>query len=123
MRSLAELGILGSRCRMQGWLRRNGRDSDLSGHDLESCGSQPRQRQLMPERLEHLGLDAAYVKLFHASTYQELQRVCASCGAWRRCSQDLARGDVQVGMGSYCMNAPTIDVLLVGRPPWDSSYS
>lgn len=124
MRSLADLGILfGSRCRMQGWLRRNVSNSELSGHDLEalSGGPHPGQPQLMPERLERLGIDPAYVKLFHTSTYQDLQRVCASCKDWRRCTRDLARGDVQSGMESYCLNAPCIDALLVERPPWEES--
>jgi hypothetical protein len=92
----------------------------LTRHD-EALGSyrNPETGELMPQRLERLGLDSAYVKLFHNSTYQELQRICASCKAWQRCTRDLARGDVQSGMANYCLNTPTIDALLLGRPPWE----
>ena len=79
--------------------------------------------ELMPRRLQQLGLDPEYVKVCCACTYQDLERVCASCKTWRRCARDLAKGDVQSGMGSYCLNAPTIDAWLLGRPPWDPQYS
>lgn len=125
MRSPVGLGAFGLRCRLQNWFRsgafrRNRRHVGLIGRDLEVLisGSQPGRCELMPERL---GLDPAFVKLFHTSTYQDLQRVCASCKAWRRCARDLARGAVQSGMESYCLNAPGIDALLVGRPPWEES--
>jgi hypothetical protein len=81
----------------------------------------PGPNELMPLRLERLGLDSAYVKLFYTSTFQDLQRICASCRAWQLCGRDLAAGDVQSGMESYCLNAPTIDALLLERPPWASS--
>jgi Family of unknown function (DUF6455) len=37
------------------------------------------------------------------------------CTAWRRCARDLANGDVQAGMDSYCLCSPSIDALTVGR--------
>jgi hypothetical protein len=58
----------------------------------------------------------AETALARTATYQDLQRVCASCKAWRRCARDLANGDVETGMRSYCLNAPTIDALVVDRP-------
>jgi hypothetical protein len=64
-----------------------------------------------------LGLDPGYVKMARTSAYRDLERVCASCKAWRRCARDLARGDVQAGMRTYCLNAPTLDALLIERPP------
>jgi hypothetical protein len=73
--------------------------------------------ELMPQRLAQLGLDPAYVKLARTATYQDLQRVCAACKAWRRCARDLSNGDVQVGMDSYCLNSGTIDALTVDRLP------
>jgi hypothetical protein len=76
----------------------------------------PGPNELMPQRLEQLGLDARTSKSFYMSTY----RVCsgyASCKAWRLCARPC-QGDVQVGMGSYCLNTLTIDALLVDRPPW-----
>ena len=124
MRSPVDLGVFKLRCQLQKWFRngafRRRRDVGPIAQDLQALTSGPYggQRELMPERLERLGLDPAYIKLFHTSTYQDLQRVCASCKDWRRCTRDLARGDVQSGMENYCLNAPCIDALLVGRPPW-----
>jgi hypothetical protein len=31
------------------------------------------------------------------------------------CARDLANGDVQAGMGGYCLNAPAIDALTVDQ--------
>ena len=100
-------------------LSRTMRDIGLSSGDLRvlQC-NQPGPSALMPRRLERLGLDTGYVKLFHRSKYQDLQRVCASCKAWRLCARDLASGDVQSGMGSYCLNALTIEALLLEPLPW-----
>ena len=69
--------------------------------------------ELIPWRLQQLGLDPGYVKVCRTSTYQDLERVCASCKSRRLCARDLARGDVESGMRSYCPNAPTIDALVV----------
>ena len=141
-RSIVDLGLSRLRYRVQSWLRNRKaraelygyadselgpilRDVGLTRHDLEALTScrHAGPSNLMPRRLERLGLDPAYVRLFHTSTYRDLERVCASCKAWRRCARDLARQDVQSGMGSYCLNAATIDALRFGRPPWDPSYS
>jgi len=69
--------------------------------------------ELMPWRLQQLGLDPGYMKACRTSTYQELERVCASCKSRLLCARDLARGDVEPGMQSYCPDAPTIDALVV----------
>ena len=98
-------------------LHRIAQDIGLSVRDLSSLTcSHPGPSELMPQRLAWLRLDPAYVKLARTATYQDLQRVCASCKAWRRCARDLANGDVEAGMRSYCLNAPTIDALVVDRP-------
>jgi hypothetical protein len=77
----------------------------------ELCGCA--DAALMPWRLQQLGLDPGYVKVCHTSTYQHLERVCASCKCRRLCARDLARGDVESGMQSYCPDAATIDALVV----------
>ena len=71
--------------------------------------------ELMPWRLQQLGFDPGYVKVCRTSTYQHLERACASCKSRRLCARDLADGDVESGMRSYCPNAPTIDALVVNR--------
>jgi hypothetical protein len=82
---------------------------------IPSC-SHPGPSELMPQRLQLLGLDPAYVQVDRTATYRDLERVCALCKAWRRCARDLAKDDVQVGMSSYCLNAFTIDTLTVDWP-------
>lgn len=98
-------------------LSRIAQDAGLSHTDLRSLScSHPGPSELMPWRLQRLGLDPAYVKVARTATYRDLERVCGACKAWRRCARDLAKGDVQVGMRGYCLNALTIDTLTVDRP-------
>jgi len=98
-------------------LDRLAQDVGLSPTDLRSLScSHPGPSDLMPRRLQQLGLDPAYVKFARTATYRDLERVCATCKASRRCARDLANGDAQAGMRGYCLNAPTIDALTVDRP-------
>jgi hypothetical protein len=62
------------------------------------------------------GIEPTYVKVAETATYQDLERVCSACKAWRRCACNLAKRDVQAGMRSYGLNAFTIDMLTVDRP-------
>ena len=97
-------------------LHRIAQDVGLSKRDLRSLAcSHPGPSELMPKRLQELRLDPAYVKYARTATYRDMERVCGTCKAWRRCARDLAKGDVQAGMRSYCLNAPTIDALTVDR--------
>ena len=97
-------------------LHRIAQDVGLSDRDLRSLTcSRPGPSELMPKRLQELGLDPAFVKYARRATYRDMERVCSTCKAWRRCERDLAKGDVQAGMGSYCLNAPTIDALTIDR--------
>ena len=70
----------------------------------------------MPVRLRALGIDPVFVKYARTATYRDLERVCATCKSSRQCARDLASGDVQAGMDSYCLNAPTINSLIVDWP-------
>ena len=97
-------------------LHRIAQDVGLSERDLRSLAcSHPGPSELMPRRLQELRLDPAFVKYARTATYRDMERVCGTCKAWRRCARDLAKGDVQAGMRSYCLNAPTIDALTVDR--------
>jgi hypothetical protein len=90
------------------------RDVGLSDRDLlRLAGSNQGPSELMPQRLEQLYLDPAYVKLAHPAAFRDLERVCSCCTAPERCARDLANGDVEAGMRDYCLNAPTIDALIV----------
>jgi hypothetical protein len=85
-----------------------------SDQSVVSGCSHPGPDELMPQRLKQLGLD--YVRVALTATYRDLERVCATCRAWRCCVRDLANGDVQAGMSSYCLNAFTIDTLTIDWP-------
>ena len=76
------------------------------------CGD-PEAAELLSQRLQQLRLDPEYMKACHASVYEELKRVCASCKFQRICAQDLASGDVELGLRIYCPNAPIIDAMIV----------
>ena len=96
-------------------LRRTAADLALSSTDLRRLSrTRPGRTQLMPQRLQQLGLDPGFVRETEPETFRDLARVCATCTAWRRCKGDLARGDVQAGMDVYCLNSATIDRLTVG---------
>jgi hypothetical protein len=97
-------------------LQRIAQDVGLSGGDLKSlaCGHAG-PSELMPKRLQALGLDPAFFKYARTATYRDMERVCGTCKSWRRCARDLGKGDVQVGMQSYCLNAVTIDALTIYR--------
>jgi uncharacterized protein YjiS (DUF1127 family) len=92
-------------------------DVGLSGTDLRQFNcTHDGPTEFMPVRLRELGIDPASIKHARTATYRDLERVCATCKSSRRCARDLAGGDVQAGMGSYCLNAPTIDSLIVDWP-------
>ena len=97
-----------------GELHRIATDVGLTSTDLKRlvC-SHPGPSELLPQRLEQLGLDTEFVRRGQPATYRDLARVCASCTDWRRCQKDLARGNVQARMGDYCLNTHTIDALTV----------
>ena len=97
-------------------LHRIAEDVGLSDGDLKSLAcSHAGPTELMPKRLQALGLDPAYFRYARTPAYRDMERVCGSCKSWRRCARDLAKGDVQAGMQGYCLNAPTIDALTVDR--------
>jgi hypothetical protein len=97
-------------------VRRMAQDLGPGESDPESLDSNhPGPSEFMPLRLQQLGLDPAFIKCAGTATYRDMERVCATCKAWRRCARDLEKGNVQVGMGSYCLNTVTIDALTLDR--------
>jgi len=94
--------------------RRLASDVGLSGDDLRQlCSSDFGPSELLPRRLELLGIDPEFVRHAEPTIFRDLARVCASCRKSRRCARDLAHGDAQAGMDGYCLNGATIDTLTV----------
>jgi hypothetical protein len=97
-------------------LQRIAQDVGVSVSDLRIiAAAHPGPSELLPLRLELLGLDPGYVRSAQSATYRDLERTCAMCTAQRRCARDLANGDVQAGMDSYCLCSQIIDALAVDR--------
>jgi hypothetical protein len=95
-------------------LHRIAQDVGLSDGALKSLAcSHAGPSELMPKRLQALGLDPTYFRYARTAAYRDMERVCGTCKSWRRCARDLAKGDVQEGMQGYCLNAPTIDALTI----------
>ena len=93
-------------------LKRMAADVGVSGEELYRLARYADgPSELLPQRLELLGIDAQYVRQAMPTTFRDLARVCAACQASHRCRRDLARGDVQAGQVNYCLNGLTIDVL------------
>jgi hypothetical protein len=97
-------------------LRRMASDVGLASDDLRQlCRSDHGESELLPQRLQLLGIDPEFVRQDAPPLFRDLARVCASCQASRQCARDLAHGDVQAGMTTNCLNGPSIDLLTVGR--------
>jgi hypothetical protein len=93
-------------------LRRIAAEVGVSAAGLRQlCHDHVGPSQLLPQRLDHLGIDANYLQQEMPMMVRDLARVCATCQASRRCARDLARGDVQAGMDGYCLNGATLDAL------------
>ncbi len=92
------------------------RDVGLSMSDMPAL-SKPHAGPwvLLPQRLELAGVDVHYLEQADPVTLKDLQRSCLRCASWRSCARDLARGDVQSGLDSYCLNSRLIDRLLLER--------
>jgi hypothetical protein len=108
-RTLAELGAC-----PPSELDRIAQDVGLSVGELRAiAAAHPGPTELLPLRLQLLGVDPEFVRGALTGTYRDLERTCAVCEAWRRCARDLAEGDIQAGMESYCLNAASIDALTI----------
>ena len=70
---------------------------------------------LLPARLDLLGIDPGYLEVADRETFETLGASCDRCPSWRRCARDLASGDAATGLKGYCLNAETIDALIIDR--------
>lgn len=97
-------------------LNRIASDVGLSGDQLrQHCRRDHGASELLPQRLQLLGIDPEFLRQEAPALFNDLVRVCASCRAAGRCARDLGAGDAQTGMAAYCPNAPTIDLLTASR--------
>jgi uncharacterized protein YjiS (DUF1127 family) len=71
----------------------------------------PDSGELLPRRLEALGVHARELAQALPDVYRDLQRVCATCRTYGRCTRDLDRGTLGSGWQDYCPNAGTLREL------------
>ena len=91
------------------------RDVGLSSYELMHAPSaNPHAAELMPQRLEAMGLDDKAVRAGEPAVHRDMERVCSQCESWRRCERDMAAGDTATGQCTYCGNAGTIEALIEG---------
>ena len=116
MATLSAQVVLGNLREKWRGMQRIAQDVEVSESDLRIITAAHRgPRELLPLRLELLGLDPGFVRSALTATYRDLERKCAMCTAWRRCTRDLATGDAQAGMDTYCLNSEAIDALTVDQ--------
>jgi hypothetical protein len=97
-------------------LNRIAADVGMSGSELRRlCRQDHGATELLPQRLKLLAIDPEFVQQDAPTLFRELARVCATCRESRRCARDLAHGDAQTGMSTYCLNGPSIDLMTVDR--------
>ena len=92
-------------------LSRIAADLGVSSSELRGCHSHPGPSELLPLRLQQLGVNARLLQDATPASYRDLMLSCAACTAWRKCRKDLACGNVEAGMTGYCLNAGSIEAL------------
>jgi len=81
-------------------------DIELSMEDMPalthaSCAPQT----LLPKRMELAGLDPARLRRENPAVMRDLELTCMGCTQWRRCARDLAKGDGEDTIATYCCNS------------------
>jgi Family of unknown function (DUF6455) len=89
---------------------RTAHELGIGARDLASKG--PHTADLLKKLLVALGADPKQLASQDPIAMRDLQRLCITCGAKRRCEHELATGTAAKNYERYCPNAYTIDALL-----------
>jgi hypothetical protein len=87
------------------------RDIGVSSGDLYRLDHSGAAPALMPRRLEHEGVDSAFVQAEWPSVWKDLQRSCSLCGSKDVCRNELVIAPEAQDWRRYCPNEHTIDAL------------
>ena len=91
-------------------------DLRLSPADLDELVRQgPHAADELPKLLKALGISEADLARVEPMVLHDMERVCALCGHKRECDRDLAEGTSAEHYREYCLNAPTIEQLELGK--------
>ena len=94
-------------------LGRIAQDVGLSVGELgEVARLGPNAADLLPRRMQAVGLDVEAIARKEPSTLRDMQRLCAQCERHGRCEHDLNADPADPSWQSYCPNATTLRALV-----------
>ena len=71
----------------------------------------PHAADLLQKLLVALNVDPKELSRTEPLVMRDLQRLCTTCGAKKRCAQELAEGTAAEHFHEFCPNAFTLDAL------------
>lgn len=96
-------------------LRQLARDNGVTEVDFHDLAMrQDGNAELLRRQLAQAGIDPDQLARTHASVMRDMEIVCSSCLATRRCRRALDHQDAAQHTAQYCPNAHTIDALRAG---------
>lgn len=89
------------------------KDLKLTPTELKELASKgPNAADLLLKMLAALNVDRKALENSDPNVMQDLQRLCTTCGAKKRCEHELADGTAVDHFQEFCPNAFTLDALL-----------
>lgn len=89
------------------------KDLKLTPTELKELASKgPNAADLLLKMLSALHVDRKALENSDPNVMQDLQRLCTTCGAKKRCERELADGTAVDHFQEFCPNAFTLDALL-----------
>ena len=89
------------------------RDLRLTPDELQALARKgPNAADLLLKMLVALHVDPKALENTDPHVMRDLQRLCTTCGAKKRCEHELADGTADNNFREFCPNAFTLDALL-----------
>jgi hypothetical protein len=89
------------------------RDLRLTTAELQELARKgPNAADLLLKMLVALKVDPVALEKADPQVMRDLQRLCTTCGAKKRCEHELAQGSAGEHFREFCPNAFTLDALL-----------
>jgi hypothetical protein len=99
-------------CGAEGEVERIARDIGVPASELRKLARLgPEAANLLPIRMEALGLERKDIAQKEPQTLQDLERVCALCESHKQCARDLANKASDQAWEDYCPNVATLKML------------
>ena len=92
------------------------KDLRLSTRELQELARKgPHAADLLLKMLVALKVDPEVLEKADPHVMRDLQRLCTTCGAKKRCEHELAQGTAGEHFREFCPNAFTLDAILDQR--------